>query len=173
MRKKFVATSLVMVLSMSALFGCSENNNKEQETTKTTQESTESTGNTGTAVSTTATESEGYDDEDYTRVFVSEKLSSEDGVTTLASTSANTIYLNGSSIKSEVSGTNVDGSTVTITQPGVYILTGTLEDGQIVVDCSEKGTVELVFNNVEITNKKDILIYHTHTCESYTPSARL
>ena len=99
MRKKFVAISLVMVLSMSALFGCSENNNKEQETTKTTQESTESTGNTGTAVSTTATESEGYDDEDYTRVFVSEKLSSEDGVTTLASTSVNTIYLNGSSIK--------------------------------------------------------------------------
>ena len=159
MRKKFVAISLVMVLSMSALFGCSENNNKEQETTKTTQESTESTGNTGSAVSTTATESEGYDDEDYTRVFVSEKLSSEDGVTTLASTSANTIYLNGSSIKSEVSGTNVDGSTVTITQPGVYILTGTLEDGQIVVDCSEKGTVELVFNNVEITNKTNSPVY--------------
>ena len=159
MRKKFVAISLVMVLSMSALFGCSENNNKEQETTKTTQESTEGTGNTGTAVSTTATESEGYDDEDYTRVFVSEKLSSEDGVTTLASTSANTIYLNGSSIKSEVSGTNVDGSTVTITQPGVYILTGTLEDGQIVVDCSEKGTVELVFNNVEITNKTNSPVY--------------
>ena len=63
MRKKFVAASLVMVLSMSVLFGCSENN-KEQETTKTTQESTESTGNTGSAVSTTATESEGYDDED-------------------------------------------------------------------------------------------------------------
>ena len=31
------------------------------------------------------------------------------------------------------------------------IATGTLEDGQIVVDCSEKGTVELVFNNVNIT----------------------
>ncbi len=23
--------------------------------------------------------------------------------------------------------------------------------------------------DVEIQNKKDILIYHTHTCESYTP----
>lgn len=27
--------------------------------------------------------------------------------------------------------------------------------------------------NTEITNKKDILIYHTHTCESYTQSKRI
>ena len=27
--------------------------------------------------------------------------------------------------------------------------------------------------NIEITNKKDILIYHTHTCESYTASKRI
>lgn len=27
--------------------------------------------------------------------------------------------------------------------------------------------------NIEITNKKDILIYHTHTCESYTSSPRI
>lgn len=34
-------------------------------------------------------------------------------------------------------------------------------------------TEDMLVPNVEITNKKDILIYHTHTCESYTPSARL
>lgn len=34
-------------------------------------------------------------------------------------------------------------------------------------------TEEMLNSNVEITNKKDILIYHTHTCESYTPSTRL
>ncbi len=27
--------------------------------------------------------------------------------------------------------------------------------------------------DIEIKNKKDILIYHTHTCESYTPSERI
>lgn len=31
-------------------------------------------------------------------------------------------------------------------------------------------TEEILKPDVEITNKKDILIYHTHTCESYTPS---
>lgn len=31
-------------------------------------------------------------------------------------------------------------------------------------------TQDLLVPDVEIENKKDILIYHTHTCESYTPS---
>ncbi len=34
-------------------------------------------------------------------------------------------------------------------------------------------TEDMLIPDVEITNKKDILIYHTHTCESYTPSQRL
>ena len=34
-------------------------------------------------------------------------------------------------------------------------------------------TEDMLIPNVEITNKKDILIYHTHTCESYTPSPRI
>lgn len=34
-------------------------------------------------------------------------------------------------------------------------------------------TEDMLIPDIEITNKKDILIYHTHTCESYTPSKRL
>ncbi|MBO4815666.1 MAG: hypothetical protein J5507_01730 [Clostridia bacterium] len=34
-------------------------------------------------------------------------------------------------------------------------------------------TENMLVPDVEITNKKDILIYHTHTCESYTPSERI
>ena len=34
-------------------------------------------------------------------------------------------------------------------------------------------TESMLIPDVEITNKKDILIYHTHTCESYTQSPRL
>lgn len=33
-------------------------------------------------------------------------------------------------------------------------------------------TEEILLPDVEITNKKDILIFHTHTCESYTPSEK-
>ena len=31
-------------------------------------------------------------------------------------------------------------------------------------------TNEMLIPNVELSNKKDIIIYHTHTCESYTPT---
>ena len=34
-------------------------------------------------------------------------------------------------------------------------------------------TKKILKPDVEITNKKDILIYHTHTCESYTASERI
>ncbi len=34
-------------------------------------------------------------------------------------------------------------------------------------------TEEMLTPDVEIENKEDILIYHTHTCESYTQSERL
>ena len=34
-------------------------------------------------------------------------------------------------------------------------------------------TETILTPDAEITNKKDILIYHTHTCESYTPSLRI
>ena len=34
-------------------------------------------------------------------------------------------------------------------------------------------TEDILIPDAEITNKKDILIYHTHTCESYTPSKRI
>lgn len=34
-------------------------------------------------------------------------------------------------------------------------------------------TEDMLVPNVEIVNKKDVLIYHTHTCESYTPSTRI
>ena len=32
-------------------------------------------------------------------------------------------------------------------------------------------TSEMLIPNVDFENKKDIIIYHTHTCESYTPTA--
>ena len=34
-------------------------------------------------------------------------------------------------------------------------------------------TEEMLIPDVEIQNKKNILIYHTHTCESYTASERI
>lgn len=49
-------------------------------------------------------------------------------------------------------GVDVNGSTITITKEGVYLISGTLENGQIVVDVDDTQKVQLILNNVSITN---------------------
>lgn len=48
-------------------------------------------------------------------------------------------------------GYTVSESCVTITEEGTYVLSGTLSDGQIVVNASKDADVRLVLNNVNIT----------------------
>jgi len=69
------------------------------------------------------------------------------------------IRLNGDTISFEGSGATVNGSTVTITSPGVYSVSGTLNDGQIVVDSAEDGTVRLILNGANISNSSSAPIY--------------
>lgn len=49
----------------------------------------------------------------------------------------------------------ISGSTVTIMDEGTYILSGTLDDGMVIVDTDKENKVQLVFNNVTI---------HSETC---------
>ena len=45
---------------------------------------------------------------------------------------------------------SIDGGTVTILDSGVYVLSGTLSDGSIIVDIEDDERVQLVLNGVEI-----------------------
>lgn len=53
----------------------------------------------------------------------------------------------------------VDGSTVTITQEGTYLLTGTLENGMVVVQAPETDKIQLVLDNAHITSATSAAIY--------------
>lgn len=53
----------------------------------------------------------------------------------------------------------MDGSTVTITAEGVYILSGTLYDGQIQINAPDSAQVQLVLNGVDITSADSSAIY--------------
>ncbi|MCQ2458470.1 MAG: carbohydrate-binding domain-containing protein [Clostridia bacterium] len=48
-------------------------------------------------------------------------------------------------------GITAEGSVVTITKPGDYLVSGTLTDGRIVIDCADEGKVTLQLNGVNIT----------------------
>jgi hypothetical protein len=70
-----------------------------------------------------------------------------------------TIQLNGDSISTEGVGATVNGGSVTITAAGTYNISGTLNDGQIIVDTEDEGAVNLVLNGATINNSTSAPIY--------------
>ena len=69
------------------------------------------------------------------------------------------ITLNKTTATVSGSGAKADGSTITITEEGVYIVSGTLEDGQIIVDASDSDKVQIVLDGVHINCKTNAAIY--------------
>jgi hypothetical protein len=69
------------------------------------------------------------------------------------------IVLNGSSITENSDKVTVDGSKATVISAGTYRITGTLSDGQILVDTKDAGIVRLILNGVNITCSNSAPIY--------------
>ncbi len=73
---------------------------------------------------------------------------------------AETITLSESSIETSAkSGVSIDGSKVTITAEGVYIVSGTLSDGQIVVEADDAAKVQIVLKDASVTSSDSAAIY--------------
>ncbi|MCL2288149.1 MAG: carbohydrate-binding domain-containing protein [Candidatus Bathyarchaeota archaeon] len=69
------------------------------------------------------------------------------------------INLNGESASVEGSGAIVNENVITITEAGVYVVSGTLTNGQIIVDATNQDKVQLVLNGTDITNPTGAAIY--------------
>ncbi len=53
----------------------------------------------------------------------------------------------------------ISGSTITIKDEGCYILSGSLKDGQIIIDAEKTDKVQIVLNGVQIENTSSAAIY--------------
>ena len=62
------------------------------------------------------------------------------------------ILLEGATASSDSNDVVIDGADVTIEAAGVYALSGTLDDGSVVVDVDDEDDVVLILNGVDITN---------------------
>ncbi len=69
------------------------------------------------------------------------------------------IALNGDSISLDGAGAVVSGSKITIVSAGTYSISGSLSDGQIVVDAAGEDTVRLILNGVDIYCSNSAPIY--------------
>jgi len=95
-------------------------------------------------------------------VVASEPLTvsyADEDQTPASAESAVKITLAGDSISVDGSGATANGSNVTITTPGVYAISGTLNNGQILVESATEGTVNLILNGANISNSSTSPIF--------------
>lgn len=63
-----------------------------------------------------------------------------------------TINLNGTSIESSADGVLINGTIVTIQKTGNYKITGTLNNGQVIIDTDTSSVIRIILNNCNVTN---------------------
>lgn len=142
-RKKLLALFCATALSMTAVAGCTG--------TKS------STGNIDSLE--TETDTEEIEVQSITGTFSSADMFTErDLAGTYEESGAVYVTLSGDGITGETDGVAITGQTVTITAEGTYIFSGTLSEGQIVVD-ADKAKVQIVFDNVDITCASSAAVY--------------
>lgn len=83
------------------------------------------------------------------------------------SSSATAITLNGDSAALSGLGASVSDSVVTISNAGVYVVSGSLTNGQIVIDADKNDNVRLVLNGADIYCESSAPIY-AKKCEKLT-----
>lgn len=69
------------------------------------------------------------------------------------------IFMNGDSVDCSSNAVEISGTIVTIRDEGTYILSGTLEDGMIIVDAEKSDKTRLVLNGVTIHSETSAAIY--------------
>ena len=142
---KQTKTGAWILIGMLLLSGCSGGNiSSGSETESVTEEAASSS--TTSALSTmdlsemfTDRDMEiGYEEADSTKITLADDASSCDSDAVL-----------------------ISENTITITEEGTYILSGTLTDGMVIVEAGEEDKVQLVLDDAEITSAESAAIYVT------------
>ncbi len=98
---------------------------------------------------------------DTAQTNVSVQYDSDDENSGWSADKAANISLKTNAVTWDGDGVSLENNIVTINSAGTYIVNGTLNSGQIVVDTEDKETVRLVLNGVNITSSDSAPIYVT------------
>ena len=98
------------------------------------------------------TDSEEYEEESETISEETDNVESHESTEDYSwdSTTEISVVLNDNSIVSNADGISTNGSTLTIKTAGNYNISGSLSDGQIIVDTEDEDIVRLILNGVDI-----------------------
>ena len=139
--KIFSILSVVIVVSMLTMLltGCGSK--------------TDSSGDSDTASAVSAVNTSSIEETDL--------FTSRDQDPSYDDSTSTHITFDGSAVSAEGSGAAAEGSTVTITEEGTYVLSGSSEDGQIVISADSTSKIQLVLNGLTLTNSDSACILVT------------
>lgn len=89
----------------------------------------------------------------------SDLFSNRDLDPSYAGRSSEKIVLNGKNVSTSAKAVTVSGTTVTISAEGVYIISGTLDDGMIIVDAPKEDKIQLVLDGATLNSETCAPIY--------------
>ena len=155
--KKFLGVAL----STMFLFGLSSCTNTNASATNNVTQSSVSTDNSNQPMPRMMNVSlEGVDlNAELTSSVVDKEIKNKDKEVNYDKSTSTIITLNGDSISFQGEGVTVGNSTVTITQAGTYVISGNLNNGQIIVDAADTDDVRIVLENVNIHSETSAAIY--------------
>lgn len=115
-------------------------------------------GSQGELNNTESTNSEVDNNSESTEINIDEVFSKRDFKTEYEENCAY-IKLNGSSASCESNAVEINGSTITIKDEGTYVVSGTLDNGMIIVDSEDTDKMQIVLNGTKIHNESGAAIY--------------
>ncbi|MEH7493752.1 carbohydrate-binding domain-containing protein [Neobacillus niacini] len=146
-KKSMLLKAGSIILCSTLLFSCSQNTDSTNESSTVSAVNTQDLSTIGDKeVSAVIGETVSYSDDDFYTDWENENPTY--------------IELNGTSASFDGAGAVfVSNNVVTIRAAGVYVISGNLDDGQIIVDAEDKGTVKLVLNGASINSSNQAPIY--------------
>ena len=147
-----------VILSALILAGCASTQSTTSSTSASSASSTVSTVSTSEESGADETDSTGGAMNGTIGSVIEANLSFKNKDFYIDYSTEDTVKIDLSAPK-EADGVKVSGSTVTITEADTYVLSGTLTDGQIIIDAGDEDDVRLVLENASITCTTTAPIY--------------
>jgi len=125
-----------------ALTGCGNNSSTNEKESKS---NTNDTTSNGEIVSAIINEEEMFTERDFKTEYDTSKSVS--------------VELKGDSVSCKSDAVKIKKNTITLSEEGTYIFSGTLDNGMIVVDAEESDKLQIVLNNASITSSTSSALY--------------
>lgn len=146
--KRRILTILLLSLTL-AMTGCGSNADTENTTDKVEQ----------SVENTKDTENSGVQTDSNTQVDTSDMFSDRDYKTEYDESKSAVITLTGDSATCTSDAVEINGSTVTIKDEGTYIVSGSLDNGMIIVEADDSDKLQIVLDNASIHSENSAPIY--------------